>query len=308
MSVLFVIGRGLLILLVVILILLALLLFVPFSYEIRGALRDPEGGEAFSFDRVREGLSGSVRISFLGPLVRGFIAYPDATDFVLRIGPVRINLSEKIRGKRDKKETDEAPDNEAQRQLDRDLEEKKKKEKEKKDGSGKKKGSAKKTARRQKLEKFLETLEGLPDAAQDKIEAWEKKADRVLRNIGFYLRLLDDPDTATALEKALRAVGKLGKHLVPKRWSLVGTAGLGDPAATGELLAVTSLLYPLTCGHVLLTPDFTLWRADLKLEARGRIPLVVVLAAALRILTDRDIRRLVGRIKHHEKKRRQQAA
>lgn len=302
MSALIILGRVLLIVLFVILALLLLILFVPISYEVHGRLSDPEGGESFDFERVKSGLSGSFHFRFLFSLVSGGISYPEGTDFVIRIAFLRINLSEKKRSKEERVETEEKPDNEAQRQLDRDLAEK---ERTKQEENSKGKEKAAKTPPLEKLKALLEKLPDLPDAAYDRIQEWEKKADRALKNADFYLNLISDPSSQEAVEKALSSIGKLAKHILPKNWSLTGTAGLGDPAATGELLVILAQLYPVTCGHVAILPDFDLWRADLRFEAKGHVQLIFVAAAAIRILTDRDIKRLIGRIRRHRERRKQ---
>lgn len=301
MNILFGIGRVLLAVVLILLLLLLLVLFFPISYEASGRLSDPEGGEAFDFARVKRGLSGNFHFRFLFSLVSGGISYPEGTDFVIRIVFFRINLSKKKRDRKEREEQqEETPDNEAQRQLDRDLAEKKKKTQEEK---SKEKGKSGKTSPLDKLRALLEKLPELPDEAYEKAEALEKKADAALKEVGFYDNLLSDPSSQEAAAKTCTSLGKLGRHVLPREWSLEGTAGLGDPAATGGLLVVLAQLYPLTYGHVRITPDFTCWRADLQAAARGHVQLFFVAAAAVRILTDRDLKRLVGRIRHHRARR-----
>ncbi len=133
----------------------------------------------------------------------GGISYPEGTDFVIRIAFLRINLSEKKRSKEERVETEEKPDNEAQRQLDRDLAEK---ERTKQEESSKGKEKAAKTPPLEKLKALLEKLPDLPDAAYDRIQEWEKKADRALKNADFYLNLISDPSSQEAVEKALSSI------------------------------------------------------------------------------------------------------
>lgn len=289
MTVLAIIGKVLLFLLLLILVLLLLVLFVPIRYEAHGAVDDPEGGEKFDGEKIRSELSGSFHFSWLFHAVSGGISYPENPDFVIRVLFFRIHLSGKKQDR--KKKEEEKPDNEAQRQLDQDLAEKKKK------GSRKETGTEKQPESR--WESFLSKLEDLPDSIPDRLDKLEEKAEKKLRDLSFYWNLVEDPAAQDAVGRAVHTVVCVLAKILPKDWSISGTAGLGDPAATGQLLAVSSVLYPITGGHVFLTPEFSLFRLDLRAYAKGKIRLASVAAAAVKLFTDRDLKRLIRRIRHH---------
>ena len=80
--------------------------------------------------------------------------------------------------------------------------------------------------------------------------------------------------------------------------------GLGDPARSAQVFAVQGYLYPITAGHVAVGTDFELYRYDLHGAAQGRICLfslaydgIRILLNGIRILLNRDVRRLITRLR-----------
>lgn len=121
---------------------------------------------------------------------------------------------------------------------------------------------------------------------QKKASVWKKEE---------LLSVLRHPDTKTAIGAVLRETGTFLGRLLPGEWSLSGTAGLGEPEQTGKLMEAQSILFPLVCDHVWVQPDFEHCLADLTFFARGKLRLIHLLAAGIRLLCSRKVMLLVRR-------------
>ena len=104
-------------------------------------------------------------------------------------------------------------------------------------------------------------------------------------------RIASDEATAATLQKAVKAVGKLLKKLLPKRWSAGGVLGLNDPADTGSLFAVIGAAYPLFAEHLDVAAQFERPAADLTAQAEGSIRAFGVIAAAAAFWFDKNVRK-----------------
>lgn len=76
--------------------------------------------------------------------------------------------------------------------------------------------------------------------------------------------------------------------------------GTGDPASTGQILAIHGMLYPIIGETVHISPDFEKPRLEGEFYIRGRVRFVVAFAAVLRIILDKKTWRFVRRLKKEE--------
>ena len=112
------------------------------------------------------------------------------------------------------------------------------------------------------------------------------------------MAILFDPKNRPAFLKLKRELFRILRHLKPLRLEGKLYFGFEDPAATGYALGALSLLYPVYEDHVALYPDFEAKKLEGELYIYERIRLSVFVAAALRIILDKDIRRIVRSFKH----------
>ncbi len=315
--VLSVIGRVLLVLLLIVLCLVLVILFCPIRYEAKGRIRDPAEHEEFELDRLKEGLFGSFHFSWLFSLIGGGIGYPDETTFRFRIAWKKFTLDEIKQKREDKKKQKKRPDNEAQAQLDADKKEEEtakpadpkpdREQEKKKEADPKKEESEEPRKRKKQKEKQSRKPDGkkwkipdpfeILDRIQEKIEGLLEKAESTKKTIHRWLKLLEQESTKRAVEEVLKALGKVLRVILPKKWYLKGSVGLGDPDLTGTFLEAIALTFPLTAGHVAITPKFTSIQTDLDFEAKGSIILLPVIVAALRFWFNKDVRLLRQRIR-----------
>lgn len=105
-------------------------------------------------------------------------------------------------------------------------------------------------------------------------------------------------------KKAFSNIWKQLEHLVvsvlPKRLKLWLKYSTGSPDTTGQVLGILAIFPVGYRNHWNIIPDFTAeeFYAEADFTVRGRIFGVQILALALRIILDKNCRRLYNRFKH----------
>ncbi|HBE86920.1 MAG TPA: hypothetical protein DDW53_18435 [Lachnoclostridium sp.] len=90
-----------------------------------------------------------------------------------------------------------------------------------------------------------------------------------------------------------RQVKRLIRHILPRRGKGNITFGFDDPYLTGQVLTYASVIYPLCHRHLNLYPVFDQTVFMVEGTFRGRIRLGTALFIGLRMLLDRNFRRLL---------------
>ncbi len=129
-----------------------------------------------------------------------------------------------------------------------------------------------------------------PEKKKTKPEPEKKKTKP---DIGKIRSLLESSETKAAVRAILDRSGRLIRSILPKRWTLEGSAGLGGPDGTGMLMEAEGFLFPILCGHVWITPEFEKYSADLTFSAKGSIRLIRLAVTIAVLLADRNVRRLI---------------
>lgn len=139
------------------------------------------------------------------------------------------------------------------------------------------------------------------------IETIRRKAQR-LRN--QFRNLCRKKEALTALKdwitgeemwpSVTRAIGLVKKiilHILPQRGQVQLTFGFDDPAVTGQVLGVLAMLYPKFRGNLDVEPCFDRAVLEGSVCVRGRIRLGTLLVLFLRIIKDKNIRTLIGKVR-----------
>ena len=334
MNLLLLIGKIVLILILIVLVaallVLLLVLLVPIRYEMNFSIDDPEGMQPASegtdgngengensaliaqFDRLASKTDADLKFSWLIRLVQGELAWPGGSGLTVKIFGKKLDLSEKFGEDSDQ----EAPDNEAQRELDRMRAEREGRdgktegpaedaelldgspasegasEKEssaletdslRKENSSGKEGSSVKEKAGHWLWNKIETIE-------ESVQAFRDTAVSALNRISDIHGFMARETTRKALRRLLQVVAKLLKRYLPAEWHVNGTVGLGDPAYTGKMLEVIGISLPYTADHISITPEFSMVRCDVKGHARGKVRLIFIVFALVRAVLDRNVR------------------
>lgn len=164
------------------------------------------------------------------------------------------------------------------------------------------KRNSRKSSARQKKKKTL--WERLKEKTLTWIERcrtfWEK-----LLAIGKKIRekkeqaeqFLCDASHQRAFRKLAKETKVLFRHLSPENVKIVGKIGLEDPYMTGQLLAVLGVLFPFLGENMVIVPDFENPVLEGSAHLEGKIQNVRILALVWRLVTDRDVRKIIIDIK-----------
>ena len=138
------------------------------------------------------------------------------------------------------------------------------------------------------------------ETAQPSEKKQEKKFSEGVRDTMKRIRTeLTDEGNRRAVLHLLREVKKLLRHIGPRRIMADVSFSLGDPANTGyatAALSVCPFVYGKKCR---ITPDFVTEELYIRgwMDVRGHVRIVHVVAAGLRLLFDRDIRRIIKKLR-----------
>lgn len=155
-----------------------------------------------------------------------------------------------------------------------------------------------------------------PESAQDKRRfsfdalkkrlsaAWRKlqgslrnirgTAKRLYRQFIHYKAIWDREETRQAFHLASAQLCRTLRHVLPRRINVRAAVGTGDPASTGQVLAVQGILYPWLGDKVQIVPDFEERRFEGEFHLKGQLRAGVVGFYALRLMLDKNVRRLIG--------------
>lgn len=136
--------------------------------------------------------------------------------------------------------------------------------------------------------------------AQPSEKKQEKKFSEGVRDTMKRIRTeLTDEGNRRAVLHLLREVKKLLRHIGPRRVMADVSFSLGDPANTGyatAALSVCPFVYGKKCR---ITPDFVTEELYIRgwMDVRGHVRIIHVVAVGLRLLFDRDIRRIIKKLR-----------
>lgn len=279
------IGIILLVPLCLILALIFLVLFVPVRYKAEGRYKDEQPD-------IR------AKASWLLSILSVKVTYQKEIDLKLCLFGISIPI-EKLKKAKENVESKAASEiNETAKEI----------------VSGKQSEAAKETITETKNETSEETITDAGNSDGEKVPFLEKIKRAVLNliekiqsiiqklkslyaNIEYCLNILKMPETAVLASKAFRLLKKILLHIMPKKLFAHCIIGTGDPAGTGQILAIQGILYPILEDKVVIVPDFDEKRTEVDFSLKGRITVFTVAVCLLRILFDKNLRKLLKLLK-----------
>ncbi len=135
-----------------------------------------------------------------------------------------------------------------------------------------------------------------PDTQEPAREASceEKQAEEEGLSIRYFLQMEEKKELAAAFGRLLR---RLMKGVLPKDFSLSGTFGTGDPAATGYLLAAAGIAKAKFGENLQIRGDFSKATAeDISVRVKGRIRLGYLAWAGMAFVCAKPVRRIIKTI------------
>lgn len=127
-----------------------------------------------------------------------------------------------------------------------------------------------------------------------------RKIRKVWDNLSYYIQVLEREETKRALSNTFAQLQRIVRHILPKNLDVCFCIGTGDPASTGQLLALQGMLYPVLQSRVRIVPDFDEKRIEGTFHAKGRIRTVTVLICGLRVLINKNFRQLIKLLRKKE--------
>lgn len=134
----------------------------------------------------------------------------------------------------------------------------------------------------------------------ENIKKFFKNMIRSIKNgkaqIDFYKSLWERPEGKKAAANLWKQFLYLIKKIKPSKIRGNMIFGTGDPAVTGQLLGAVAVLYGRIPENLQIIPDFEEARFEGTVHVKGKIRIIHVAVAALRLLIDRNFRYVVKQL------------
>lgn len=141
-----------------------------------------------------------------------------------------------------------------------------------------------------KIRSFFENIQYTIRKFCDKIRS-------VSDTIEYYRSVIEGEAFQRSLALCKGELIRIGKSLKPQKFQAQLLIGMDDPAATGQILAVCGMLYPLLGGHVDVAGDFDRKRLEGHVFVKGKIRFFTFLRVAVKVYFNKDIRKLYKLLK-----------
>ena len=146
------------------------------------------------------------------------------------------------------------------------------------------------------ISKFLEFIRKLWAAIKNIKYTILKICDKIkhiVKNIQYYRKIIQSDTFKRAWAVCSGQVFSLLKSISPRKIQGNLLIGTGDPASTGQVLAIYGMLYPLLGNHIDIVPDFERQIIEGDLYVKGRITVFKALKTAWIVYFNKDLRRLI---------------
>lgn len=150
-----------------------------------------------------------------------------------------------------------------------------------------------------KIRQIIKKIKAFLENIQYTIRNFCDKIKSASDNIQYYREVLESDPFRQSLQLCKGELGWVLKKLKPNKFEADFIIGMEDPAATGEILAVFGILYPLIGQHVRVAGDFECDKMHIEgqLYIRGKIRASTFLRIVKRIYFNRDVKKLIKLLK-----------
>lgn len=149
----------------------------------------------------------------------------------------------------------------------------------------------------EKLRQIFEKIKNIFCSFLEKIRNIKQNIQKLKSKLEYYKKLWYDTHTQAAYRHVKKEVRYLIKHYFPGKIEGNVLFGLDDPATTGQILGVLSVLQVFTGNHILVEADFTQPVLEGNIAFKGHIRACHMVKAVLGLLLDRHVRITVKRIR-----------
>ena len=133
-----------------------------------------------------------------------------------------------------------------------------------------------------KIEHIKDTFHKACDKMKDALSSYEK-----------FREFIAEQETKEALKFLNKQRKYLTRHLKPDRFQIKMNYGMEDPASTGEILAVYSVIYPFLPGKWNVEPDFEQACLYGEINVKGKIRLFRLTIVGWRCYKNKTIRKFI---------------
>ena len=110
-------------------------------------------------------------------------------------------------------------------------------------------------------------------------------------------RILGKPETKTAMKFVWSRLGRLLKHILPRKIKGYLAYGADNPATTGQVLGILSVLYARTGQLLEIRPNFTEKQLECDVLIKGRIQVFTLLVIAVKVALNKELRQVIKEFK-----------
>lgn len=147
------------------------------------------------------------------------------------------------------------------------------------------------------LRSLFAKIRGLFENIQYTINSFCDKIRSISETIEYYREVVEGEAFKRSFTLCRGELLAIFKSLKPRKFEASLIVGMDDPAATGDILAVCGMLYPLIGGHVDVRGDFENKRLEGHVLIVGKLRAFTFLRTAVRIYFNKDIRKLYRLLK-----------
>lgn len=119
------------------------------------------------------------------------------------------------------------------------------------------------------------------------------KINHIIHNIRYYIKILQTESFKRAFVLCREQLLRLMKIVLPRKVSGTFTIGIEDPAATGQILSIYGILYPLIGDSITVIPDFEKPVMEGSFRFKGKITAFTLIRIAAKIYFDKDLKRVI---------------
>ena len=119
------------------------------------------------------------------------------------------------------------------------------------------------------------------------------KIKNIHDNIGYYHDVITGDEGREAISLIKRELGRLLLHIAPQKFKLDVSFGFDDPATTGQVMAILSMLYPIWSYDISLHPDFENKVMSGHIYMRGRIRVFTLIRIAWRVYFNKNLKKVL---------------
>lgn len=123
------------------------------------------------------------------------------------------------------------------------------------------------------------------------------KIKKIWENISYYMELLKEEETKLLFRYVLFRIGKVLKHIRPRRIKVNIVFGTGSPDTTGYFYGAYCMVSAFQGMNIWVVPDFEQAVLQGEADAAGHIAIWVLVWNGCKLFFDKEIRKFLKKIK-----------